>query len=167
MSADFSEIENNLSLDTTSGLGQYVTFVLGEEEYGIEILRVQEIIRYQEFTKLPNLPDFIKGVINLRGTVVPVIDLRLKFHLEEKDSSQSTVIIVLEVSGRIMGVVVDSIHDVISLSDEEFQATPALSSKIRTDFIKGMGKKKDKMIIMLDINKVLSEEELEMVDEVN
>jgi len=145
-------------------LNQFVTFTLEGEEYGVEILKVQEIIGYPGFTKVPNVPSFVKGVINLRGSVVPVIDLRLKFSMDEKEYDTFTVILILEVKERIIGVIVDAVSDVISLSEEEVQPTPDFSSGIRADFIKAMGRKDEKLIILLDIDRVLSESELEMLE---
>lgn len=143
---------------------QFVTFSLADEEYGVDIMKVQEIIGYQGFTKIPNLPSFIKGVLNLRGTVVPVIDLRAKFSLEEKEYNKFTVIIVLTVLGRIMGMIVDSISDVVTFDDKEIEATPNFGPKIQTKFIIGMGKKEEKFVILLDIDKVMSEQDLEAID---
>jgi purine-binding chemotaxis protein CheW len=152
-------------MDTSqSDTEQFVTFSLADEEYGVDIMKVQEIIGYQGFTKIPNLPSFIKGVLNLRGTVVPVIDLRAKFSLEEKEYNKFTVIIVLTVLGRIMGMIVDSISDVVIFDDKEIEETPNFGSKIQTKFIKGMGKKEEKFVILLDIDKVMSEQDLEAID---
>ena len=147
-------------------VGQYVTFSLGDEEHGIEITKVQEIIGYQGFTRIPNVPDFIKGVLNLRGAVVPVIDLRKKFGMEEKEYTKFTVIIILEVVERTMGIIVDAISDVVSLTSREIQEAPSFNLNVRTDFIKGMGKKGDKLIILLDMDKVLSREELGAIDSI-
>jgi len=143
---------------------QFVTFALEGEEYGVEILKVQEIIGYQGFTKVPNVPSFVKGVINLRGSVVPVVDLRIKFSMAEKEYDNFTVILILEVKGRIIGAIVDAVSDVVNLSKQEIQATPDFSSGVRVDFITGMGRKDDKLIIMLDIDKVLSDGEIELMD---
>ncbi|MCL6471581.1 MAG: chemotaxis protein CheW [Firmicutes bacterium] len=143
---------------------QFVTFTLEGEEYGVEILKVQEIIGYQGFTKVPNVPDFVKGVLNLRGSVVPVIDLRLKFSMKEKEYDKFTVILILEVKERIIGVIVDAVSDVVSLTEDDIQPTPDFSSGIRADFIASMGRKDDKLIIILDIDKVLSESELEVLE---
>ena len=153
------------SLDASEG-EQFVTFSLADEEYGVDIMKVQEIIGYQGFTKIPNLPPFIKGVLNLRGTVVPVLDLRAKFVLEEKEYNKFTVIILLTVLGRIMGMIVDSISDVVSFSDEEMEDTPNFGSQIHTKFIKGMGKKDGNFVILLDIDKVMNEQDLEAIDEI-
>lgn len=153
----------NETISMSTG-GQYVTFTLEGEEYSVEILKVQEIIGYTSFTKVPNVPSFVKGVLNLRGSVVPVVDLRLKFSMAEKEYDKFTVILILEVRGRVIGAIVDAVSDVVSLNEDEIQPTPDFSSGIRVDFIKGMGRKDDKLIIMLDIDKVLSDGELEALD---
>ncbi len=161
---------DQIGLDVGQGMtdgNQFVTFTLADEEYGVDIMQVQEIIGYRGFTKIPNVNKFIKGVLNLRGLVVPVIDLRLKFNLEEKEFDQFTVIMIVEVDGRTMGIIVDSVSDVVALDNEAIQETPQFSSNINTDFINGMGKKEDKFIILLDINKVLTEEEMEEVNKVD
>jgi purine-binding chemotaxis protein CheW len=143
---------------------QFVTFQLGAETYGISILKLNEIIAYQSCTTIPNVPSFIKGVLNLRGIVVPVIDLRERFGMELKDNDQFTVIMILEVSGRIMGLVVDAVSDVLTLNSEDIKPRPHFSTGISTEFISGMGIKDKKFIILLDVDKVLSDEELNMVD---
>ena len=143
---------------------QYVTFLLGEETYGISILKLNEIIAYQNCTTIPNVPGFIKGVLNLRGIVVPVIDLRERFSMERKAYDQFTVIMILDVSGRIMGLIVDAVSDVITLNEEDIKPRPNFSTGISTHFIHGMGVKDNKFIILLDVDKLLSDEELNMVD---
>jgi purine-binding chemotaxis protein CheW len=143
---------------------QYVTFQLGSETYGISILKLNEIIAYQNCTTIPNVPGFIKGVLNLRGIVVPVIDLRERFGMEMKEYDQFTVIMILDVSGRIMGLVVDAVSDVITLNNEDIKPRPHFSTGISTQFIQGMGIKDNKFIILLDVDKLLSDEELNMVD---
>jgi purine-binding chemotaxis protein CheW len=143
---------------------QYVTFLLGEETYGISILKLNEIIAYQNCTTIPNVPGFIKGVLNLRGIVVPVIDLRERFSMETKAYDQFTVIMILDVSGRIMGLIVDAVSDVITLNEEDIKPRPNFSTGISTHFIHGMGVKDNKFIILLDVDKLLSDEELNMVD---
>ena len=152
-------------MDTSEG-EQFVTFSLANEEYGVDIMKVQEIIGYQGFTKIPNLPPFIKGVLNLRGTVVPVIDLRAKFALEEKEYNKFTVIILLSVLGRIMGMIVDAISDVVSFDDDKIEETPNFGSQIQTKFIKGMGKRDGNFTILLDIDKVMNDQDLEAIDEI-
>lgn len=143
---------------------QYVTFLLGNETYGISILKLNEIIAYQESTTIPNVPGFIKGVLNLRGIVVPVIDLRERFSMETKAYDQFTVIMILDVSGRIMGLIVDAVSDVITLNKEDIKPRPNFSTEISMHFIHGMGVKDNKFIILLDVDKLLSDEELNMVD---
>jgi len=160
----FGQQDYGALVEEASEVNQQVTFSLGKEEYGIEITKVQEIIGYQGFTRVPNVPDFIKGVINLRGTVVPVVDLRKKFEMEEKEYTKFTVIIILEALERIMGIIVDAISDVVSLTEQDIQDAPSFTVNVRTDFIKGMGKKGEKLIILLDMDKVLSQEELEILD---
>ena len=158
------DLKESKQSQLSSAENQFVTFTLGEEEYGVEILKVQEIIGYQTFTKVPGLPDFVKGVLNLRGAVVPVIDLRIKFKMKKIEYTKFTVIVVVEISGRIMGVIVDAVSDVVTLAADEIQATPSFSTKVRSDFIKAMGNKDNKFIIILDMDKVLSQDELEIVD---
>jgi purine-binding chemotaxis protein CheW len=149
---------------STSHKDQYVTFTLEGEEYGVEVLKVQEIIGYQGFTRVPSVPSFVKGVINLRGLVVPVVDLRLKFSMDEKTYDKFTVILIMEVNGRTIGAIVDTVSDVLTLNDEEVQETPDFSSGISVDFISGMGRHGDKFIIMLDIEKVLDVGDLALLD---
>lgn len=157
--SSMEELEQAISRTTGD---QFVTFKLENEEYGIEILRVHEIIGYQGFAKVPNVPRFIKGVLNLRGSVVPVIDMRLKFNMAEKAYDNFTVIVILEVQERIIGAIVDAVSDVVTLSPEELQNTPDFSSGVRTDFIKGMGRKDEKLIIVLDIERILGEQEFDL-----
>jgi purine-binding chemotaxis protein CheW len=149
---------------STSHKDQYVTFTLEGEEYGVEVLKVQEIIGYQGFTRVPSVPSFVKGVINLRGLVVPVVDLRLKFSMDEKDYDKFTVILIMEVKGRTIGAIVDTVSDVLTLDSEEVQETPDFSSGVSVDFISGMGRLGDKLIIMLDIDKVLNVGDLNLQD---
>jgi len=147
-----------------SGEGQYVTFLIAGETYGIEVLRVQEIIGMTSITRVPNTMDFMKGVINLRGMVVPVVDMRLKFSMEEKDYDAFTVIIIVEVSGHMIGLIVDSVSDVVGVPLESIQDTPHFSARIGTDFISGIGRLDETLIIMLDIDRVISAEELEELE---
>jgi purine-binding chemotaxis protein CheW len=149
---------------STSDKDQYVTFTLDGEEYGVEVLKVQEIIGYQGFTKVPSVPSFVKGVINLRGLVVPVVDLRLKFNMDEKVYDKFTVILIMEVNGRTIGAIVDTVSDVLTLDAEDVQETPDFSSGVSVDFIAGMGRLEDKLIIMLDIEKVLNVGNLNLQD---
>ena len=142
---------------------KYLAFILGNEIYGIEILRVREIIGLMDITTVPQTPNYMKGVINLRGKVIPVIDLRLKFSMQEEDYTQETCVIVTEVNNTSIGIIVDSVSEVLEIKSEEIEETPSFGQGIDTDFIMGMGKTREKIIILLDIKVVLSSEELEMV----
>lgn len=142
--------------------GKYLTFVLDQEEYGIEILKVREIIGMIEVTPVPQVPHYIKGVINLRGKVIPVADLRLKFGMEEKGYDEETCIIVLDVSGKLMGAIVDTVSEVLDVVGEQIEPTPDFGSKLDTEYILGMGKIGDKVKILLDIDKVLASDEIQV-----
>lgn len=140
-------------------LVQYLTFVMDNEEYGIEILSVQEIRGWEPMTAIPNAPDYVKGVINLRGTVVPVIDLRLRFQLPKVDYSEVTVVVIVKVlidgNEKIMGIVVDAVSDVYSLNKNEAAQTPAVGDMANKEFIDGLINVGDKMVVLLDLDKVL------------
>ena len=140
--------------------GKYLTFVLDQEEYGIEILKVREIIGMIEVTPVPQVPHYIKGVINLRGKVIPVADLRLKFGMEEKAYDEETCIIVLDVAGKLMGAIVDTVSEVLDVVGEQIEPTPDFGAKLDTEYILGMGKIGDKVKILLDIDQVLSTDEI-------
>lgn len=135
---------------------EFLTFRLGGEEYGIEILKVQEIRGYDSITHIANSPDYIKGVINLRGIIVPIIDMRIKFNLAHAAYDQFTVVIILTVAGRVMGVVVDGVSDVITLADDQVRQTPGLGSAIETQYIMGLGTVDERMLILIDIEKLMS-----------
>lgn len=150
----------------TAREGKYLTFVLSGEEYGIEILKVREIIGLMDITSLPQTPDHMKGVINLRGKVIPVVDLRLKFLMPEHEHTEETCTIVVEVGNTLIGIIVDSVSEVSEIGSEVIEETPQLGQDIDANFIMGMGNLKEKLIILLDIDKVLSGEELEMMEEV-
>jgi purine-binding chemotaxis protein CheW len=143
---------------------QYVIFSINEQTYGIEILKIKEVVSYRKITPLPNMRGFIKGIINLRGVVLPVFDLREKFNLPETTYTHFHTIIVMEISGRAMGVIVDEISDVVEILPEEVQATSNLSPGIKTEYIKGIGKKENELIVLLDVDLLLSPEELEILD---
>ncbi len=146
--------------------GKYLTFVLGSEEYGIEIIKVREIIGIMDITNVPQTPNYMKGVINLRGKVIPVIDLRLKFTMSEEEYTQETCVIVVEVNNTHIGIIVDSVSEVQNINGSEIEEPPNLGQGIDTNFIIGMGKVKEKIIILLDIEKVLTSEDLDMAKEV-
>lgn len=149
--------------------GKYLTFSLAEEEYGIGILKIREIIGMMPVTSIPQTPGFVKGVINLRGKVIPVLDLRLKFEMETCEYTDRTCIIVVEVegiSGRILfGVVVDSVSEVLNIKGDDIEDTPSFGAKLNSDYILGMAKMEGGVKILLDIDKVLSEQELAHLQE--
>ncbi len=145
--------------------GKVLTFVLCEEEYGIEILKVREILGLQAITTVPQTPDYMKGVFNLRGKVIPVIDLRLKFSMQEEVHTEETCVIVVEVNNTHIGVIVDSVSEVVDIGRGDIEETPNFGQGIDTDFIMGLGKVNEKIIILLDIERVLTSEELEMVNQ--
>src|SRR5512135_431439 len=130
---------------------ELLTFTLGNEEYGIDILKVQEIRGYDTVTKIANAPEFIKGVINLRGIIVPIVDLRIKFNLGKVDYDQFTVVIILNLGNRVVGIVVDSVSDVLSLTPEQIKAAPSLSAALDTRYITGLGTVDERMLILVDI----------------
>jgi purine-binding chemotaxis protein CheW len=140
--------------------GKYLTFALAKEEYGLEILKVREIMGMMDITAVPNTPAYVKGVINLRGKVIPVIDLRLKFGLEEREMTNETCIIVVEVDSALMGLIVDKVLEVSDIDGSDIEDPPAFGINIDTDFILGMGKAKSRVIILLNINKVLTGKEI-------
>lgn len=148
----------NLTGFTADG-NQFLTFRLQEEEYGIEILRVQEIKGFSRITPIPNTPAYVKGAMNLRGTVVPIVDLRVKFGLPETEYNQFTVIIVVTVGRKIVGLVVDAVSDVLNILDNEIEPTPDLGGSIDTSIMTGMAKASDKLIMLLDVDRLLGQED--------
>ncbi|MFP4452938.1 MAG: chemotaxis protein CheW [Desulfobacterales bacterium] len=145
--------------------GKYLTFLLGEESYGIEILKVQEIIGMQTITRIPRTPEYVKGVINLRGKVIPVIDLRLRFGMETAEVSRKTCIIVVQISKAetsvTMGIVVDEVSEVLEISAEEIEPPPGFGTSVETSFVLGMAKIENSVKILLDIDKIMTEGEME------
>ena len=144
---------------------EYLSFTLGEEEYGIEILKVQEIRSYEAVTHIANAPAFIKGVVNLRGIIVPIVDMRIKFNLGEAKYDQFTVVIILNVAGRIVGMVVDSVSDVITLSPEQMKPAPDFSSSFDTKYITGLGTVEERMLIVVDIEKLMSGSDMALMEQ--
>ncbi|MDT7041894.1 chemotaxis protein CheW [Candidatus Nitronereus thalassa] len=145
---------------------QYLTFVLGDEQYGVNILTVQEIKGYTDVTRIPNTPPYMKGVLNLRGTIVPIINLRMKFGMEQIDFTSFTVIVVVVVQGRVMGMIVDSVSDVLTMKAQDMKPAPALGVKVDTSFIDGIATTGDRLVTLLDIDRVLSDREIEQVEAV-
>ncbi|MFV1992315.1 MAG: chemotaxis protein CheW [Acidiferrobacterales bacterium] len=139
---------------------QYLTFRLSEQDYGIPILEVQEIKGWTAVTPIPNSPHFIKGVLNLRGTIVPIIDLRLRFNLERKEYDQFTVIIVVNIAGKLAGLVVDSVSDVVNASNEQHCEAPEFEGQLNRQFIEGLVQFDEKLLILLDISKLADIDDL-------
>ena len=146
--------------------GQFLTFTLNSEEYGIEILKVREIIGVMDITTVPQTPEFMKGVINLRGTVIPVVDLRLKFSMPEEEYTQETCVIVVEANNSQVGIIVDSVSEVLNIQNGEIEETPSFGQGIDTDFIMGLGKVKERIIILLNIEQILSSEVMDVVKQI-
>ena len=151
--------------------GKYLTFNLGSELYGFEILKVQEIIKAAAVTRIPRTPDFVRGVINLRGKVIPVTDLRLKFGLESQEDTDRTCIIVVQVAGEngpvTTGILVDEVSEVLDITSEEIEPSPSFGAHVDTGFILGMGKVDERVISLLDIDQVISSDEMASLDKIN
>ena len=143
---------------------EFLTFTLGKEEYGMPILNVQEIRGYDAVTQLANTPDFIKGVVNLRGIIVPIIDMRLKFHLSQAEYNELTVVIILNVAKRVIGMVVDGVSDVITLNSDQIKPAPEFGSAIDTKYVMGLGAVDERMLILVDIEKLMTSRDMELVE---
>lgn len=145
---------------------EFLTFTLGSEEYGINILRVQEIRGYDAVTAIANAPAFIKGVINLRGTIVPIVDLRVKFDLTEVTYNEFTVVIILNIARRTVGIVVDGVSDVVALTDDQIKAPPEFGASFNTEYLTGLGVNGERMLILVDIEKLMSSSDMALMDKV-
>ncbi len=163
-----SEIVGQAVKSLTDKEGKYLTFTLAEEEYGIGILKIKEIIGMMPITSVPRTPEFVKGVINLRGKVIPVIDLRLRFGMEELEYTERTCIIVVEIDGQtgviLIGIVVDAVSEVLNIKTEDVEETPAFGANLDTQYILGMAKMEGGVKILLDIDQVLNTEELSALE---
>jgi len=146
--------------------GEYLTFVLGAEAYGLEILKVQEIRGYDAVTQIANTPDFIKGVVNLRGKIVPIVDLRIKFHLGKVEYDEFTVVIILSLNDRVIGIVVDGVSDVMALKEEQILDVPDLVTSIDLKYIVGLATVQTRMLILVDIEQLMSSQEMMLMDSV-
>lgn len=168
MSTHGTPEENPSGQTAQAQAGEYLTFRLGAEEYGIDILRVQEIRSHEPTTRLANAPPFIKGVVNLRGVIVPIIDLRLKLGCEAAEYNDFTVVIVLNVRGRVIGAVVDSVSDVLELTRDQIKPTPAMNASVDTGFITGIAALKsgdaERMLILMDIEGLMSSADMGLMD---
>ncbi|SAK46796.1 chemotaxis protein CheW [Caballeronia fortuita] len=147
-----------------AGGEEFLIFNLGQEQYGIDILKVQEIRGYDAVTRVANAPAFIKGVINLRGVIVPIADMRLKFELERAVYDDQTVVVVLNVAGRVVGIVVDGVSDVQTLTPEQILPAPEFNSTLNTDYITGIGTIDDRMLILIDIERLITSEEMGLME---
>lgn len=156
MSTTATQVQENIGQSSDCG-GKYLTFILGKGEYGLGILKVREIIGVMEITGVPQMPEHVKGVINLRGKVIPVVDLRLKFGMEEVEHTEATCIIVVDV-GTMMGIIVDTVQEVLDIPGDQIDPPPPLGASVDTSYVLGMGKIKEEVKILLDIDKVLREE---------
>ncbi len=152
---------------TAHEVSEYLTFTLGNETYGIDILKVQEIRGYDTVTHIANAPEFIKGVINLRGVIVPIIDMRIKFNVGEPTYHEFTVVIIMNVLNRVIGMVVDSVSDVIALLPEQIRPAPEMGAALDTRYITGLGTQNEQMLILIDIEKLLSSEEMQVIEQTN
>lgn len=153
---------NVAALDTQSR--EFLVFSLGSEEYAVDILKVQEIRGYENVTRIANAPEFIKGVTNLRGVIVPIVDLRIKFHLDNAEYGGQTVVIVVNVAERIVGIVVDGVSDVMTLTPDQIKPTPEFGVTLSSDYLSGLGSLDDRMLVLVDIEKLLTSEEMGLVD---
>ncbi|AUQ26025.1 chemotaxis protein CheW [Dickeya zeae] len=145
---------------------EFLIFTLGDEEYGVDILKVQEIRGYDQVTRIANTPEFIKGVTNLRGVIVPIVDLRIKFMQQEVEYDDNTVVIVLNLGQRVVGIVVDGVSDVLSLTAEQIRPAPEFAVTLSTEYLTGLGSLGERMLILVDIERLLSSEEMALVDSV-
>ena len=153
------------SVAALTSIREFLAFKLGAEEYGIDILRVQEIRSYEAPTRIANAPDFIKGVVNLRGVIVPIVDLRLKFKLERADYDSFTVVIVLNIGHRVVGMVVDGVSDVITLTPEQLRPVPEFNSAVDSDHLLAIGAIDERMLILVDIEKLMTSQDIGLVEQ--
>ncbi len=154
---------------TTSSVAaseEFLTFTLGPEEYGIDILKVQEIRGYDTVTTIANTPEFIKGVINLRGIIVPIVDMRIKFKLEKVTYDELTVVIILNLASRVVGMVVDGVSDVIALKPEQIKEAPKFGATLDTKYLMGLGTVDERMLILVDIEMLMSSRDMELMDQI-
>lgn len=158
------EVKEHAIGEDTGG-EEYLAFTLGREEYGIDILKVQEIRGYETVTRIANAPEFIKGVINLRGIIVPIVDLRIKFQLDRVEYNQYTVVIILNLKDRVVGIVVDGVSDVLTLQSQQIKPAPEFSGALDTEYIRGLGSIDERMLILVDIERLLMSADMALCDE--
>lgn len=155
---------DHLDLAKAEEVKEYLSFRLGDEEYGIDILAVREIRAYEKPTRIANTPDFICGVINLRGVIVPIVDLRIKFGLAKLQYDSLTVVIILKVSDRVVGIVVDSVSDVLPLKDQDIRPAPEFNSRIQSSFIRGLATVQERLLILMDIEGLMTSSEMALME---
>jgi purine-binding chemotaxis protein CheW len=161
--AERQDIRTSFSSDDQ----QFLTFNLAEEYYGVDILKVQEIKGYTNVTKIPNTPDYLKGVLNLRGTIVPIVDLRMKFGMGVTEPTSFTVVVVVNVRNRVMGFLVDAVSDVLDLNAKNIQPPPDMGTTVDISFVAGIGNANDRLVTLLDIDRVLTEDEVQAVGDLS
>jgi purine-binding chemotaxis protein CheW len=159
-----SSVANGVATHGEMNTNEFLAFTLGNEEYGIDILRVQEIRGYEAVTRIANAPEFLKGVINLRGIIVPIVDMRIKFNLGTPTYDQLTVVIILNIGTRVVGMVVDSVSDVMTLLPEQVRPAPEMNTTFNDDFLIGLGTLEERMLILVDIEKLMSSPEMGLMD---
>lgn len=160
-----NEYHHANGLNASGHVQEYLTFSLGSEEYGMDILKVQEIRGYDAVTQIANTPDFIKGVINLRGVIVPIVDLRVKFRLGNPDYTAFTVVIIINVLGKVIGLVVDGVSDVVALTADQIKQSPEMGAAVDTRYIDGLGTVNDQMLILVDMERLMGSEEMQLIDQ--
>lgn len=156
-------MEEMTSTMAASGAREYLTFILGKEEYGMDILKVQEIRGYDAVTHIANAPEFLKGVINLRGVVVPIVDMRIKFNLDNVAYDAFTVVIIINVLGRVIGMVVDGVSDVVTLPADQIKPAPEFGSSINAEYITGIGTVNEQMLILMDIERLIGSNDMQLI----
>ena len=169
MPATINSVPSDGAIARSGNAGQpileYLAFTLGQEEYGIDILKVQEIRGYETVTAIANAPEFIKGVVNLRGVIVPIIDMRIRFNLGTPRYDQFTVVIILNIGGRILGMVVDSVSDVTTLTPQQIKPAPQMGAAFEADYLLGLGTLDQRMLILVDIDKLMSSADMGLVSQ--
>ena len=161
-----TQTQTSMHTSDKGGADEFLAFTLGGEEYGINILRVQEIRGYEPVTRIANAPAFIKGVVNLRGTIVPIVDMRIKLSLGTPTYDQLTVVIILNLAGRVVGMVVDSVSDVTTLSAEQVKPSPEIGTSFDSDYLIGLGTLGDRMLILVDIDKLMTSAEMGLIEKI-
>ena len=159
-------MEDDIDIEEDTQKNKFLTFTIDKEEYGIEIKYVTEIIGIQQITEIPELPEFIKGVINLRGKIIPVMDVRLRFRKEAKEYNDRTCVIVIDINEIIIGYIVDKVSEVIAIQEENILPPPSLSKNIQNRYIKGIGKVNDEVKLLLDCEKILKDDEIENINKI-